>query len=65
MQENLNQPNRLVMTDTTFSCCRQALLQAKWPPELEDNPSFCTKVYGEDRQLVPAQLATVRVLQLS
>ncbi|KAK9825755.1 hypothetical protein WJX74_004637 [Apatococcus lobatus] len=37
---------------------QQALLQAKWPPELEDNPSFCTKVYGEDRQLHPAQLAT-------
>lgn len=50
--------------DKRCLCDGQALLQAKWPPELEDNPSFCTKVYGEDHQLVPGQLATVRSLQL-
>ncbi|KAK9864064.1 hypothetical protein WJX84_001938, partial [Apatococcus fuscideae] len=37
---------------------QQALLQAKWPLELEDNESFCTKVYAGNRGLVPAQLSS-------
>ena len=52
----------MMMLDQLLMCHRciiQALLQAKWPLELEDNESFCTKVYAGNRGLVPAQLSSV------